>query len=66
MKMMYKKNPLYHYANKMRTKKRYQHLKCGQYDKKTYGEQKYWIRLSRLLAVSRRRAELLKMQQKME
>jgi len=34
--------------------------------KKTYGEQKYWIRRSRLLAVSRRRAELLKMQQKME
>jgi len=66
MKMMYKENPLYHDANRVRTKEKYQHLKCRQCDKKLTDRQKYWIRRSRLLAVSKRRAELQKMQQKME
>ena len=64
MKIMYNKNPSYHYANKTRAKTRYQHLKCGQCHKVLTDKQKYWLRRSRLLAVSRRRTELYSMHKK--
>ena len=66
MKIMYNKNPSYHYANKTRAKTRYQHLKCGQCHKVLTDKQKYWLRRSRLLAVARRRTQLHSMQKRME
>jgi len=70
MKLMYNKNLSYHNANKMRAKKRRQHLKRDQCHEKCHKKltdrQKYWLRRSRLLAISRHRTELLTMKKKME
>ena len=73
VKKMYHANPAYQDGNKMRAKQHYKRLHgkkpvtTRQYpDKHLTERQKYWLRRSRLLAVARRRSQLLQMRKKME
>jgi len=66
MKAAYHTNPSYRAANNMKAKQRYQKLHSSDSHRRLTDRQKYLLRRSRLLAVSRRRTQVLQMQKKME